>query len=353
MKILILGANGFIGSHLSEAILKQRPDWEVYAMDIRDDKLEPCLHHPRFHFVEGDITINKEWVEYHVKKCDVILPLVAIATPATYVKNPLAVFELDFEANLEIIRHCVKYNKRVVFPSTSEVYGMSLDGPYDEEASTLVTGPIEKERWIYSSCKQLMDRVIYAYGNHRGLPFTLFRPFNWIGPKLDNPWEPKEGSSRVVTQFLSAILHDRPIHLVDGGAQKRCMLYVSDAIEALMLIIENKDGCASGRIFNIGHPDNEISMRDLATMMLEITAEFPGFENIAQRVPVEIVQGQQYYGKGYQDIQSRVPLVRNAREHLGWVPTTGLRDGLKHTIEYYLKAREQKQRATPALVEAA
>jgi nucleoside-diphosphate-sugar epimerase len=89
--------------------------------------------HPRFHFFEGDITINREWIEYHVKKCDVVLPLVAIATPATYVREPLRVFELDFEANLPIVRSCVKYRKRLVFPSTSEVYGMCADAEFDPE----------------------------------------------------------------------------------------------------------------------------------------------------------------------------------------------------------------------------
>ncbi len=104
-------------------------------MDLQSERVGTLLGNPRFHFVEGDITINKEWVEYHVRKCDVILPLVAIATPATYVREPLRVFELDFEANLPIIRHCVKYKKRVVFPSTSEVYGACRDKEFDPETS--------------------------------------------------------------------------------------------------------------------------------------------------------------------------------------------------------------------------
>jgi UDP-4-amino-4-deoxy-L-arabinose formyltransferase/UDP-glucuronic acid dehydrogenase (UDP-4-keto-hexauronic acid decarboxylating) len=122
--VLILGVNGFIGHHLSKYILAHT-DWHIYGMDLQSERVSTLLGNPNFHFVEGDITINLEWVEYHVRKCDVILPLVAIATPATYVREPLRVFELDFEANLPIIRHCVKYKKRVVFPSTSEVYGAS------------------------------------------------------------------------------------------------------------------------------------------------------------------------------------------------------------------------------------
>ena len=110
MNILILGVNGFIGNALTRRILATT-DWDVYGMDLSASKLEHSLEHERFHFLEGDITINKEWIEYHIKKCDVVLPLVAIATPAVYVKEPLRVFELDFEENLRVIRQCVKYHK--------------------------------------------------------------------------------------------------------------------------------------------------------------------------------------------------------------------------------------------------
>ena len=214
-RILILGVNGFIGHHLSKRILADT-DWEVYGMDMQTDRIEDVMGEPRFHFFEGDITINREWIEYHIRKCDTVLPLVAIATPATYVKEPLRVFELDFEANLPIVRAAVRYRKRLVFPSTSEVYGMCADPEFDEETSPLVYGPIHKQRWIYSTSKQLLDRVIYAYGQRDGLRFTLFRPFNWIGPKLDSISTAKEGSSRVLTQFLYNILAGEPISLVEG-----------------------------------------------------------------------------------------------------------------------------------------
>ena len=145
LKVLILGVNGFIGNSLTEHILKHK-DWEVYGMDMSSDKLDQCLGDDRFRFFEGDITINKEWIEYHVKKCDVVMPLVAIATPMTYVREPLKVFELDFEENLKVVRLCVKYGKRLLFPSTSEVYGMCPDGEFKEDESPLVLGPIAKQR---------------------------------------------------------------------------------------------------------------------------------------------------------------------------------------------------------------
>src|SRR5688572_23042058 len=101
MNVLILGANGFIGSHLTEAILKET-DWQVTALDLTSNKLEDVLTHPRLHFTQGDMTAKKDWVKEQIQKSDVVLPLVAIATPRTYVDEPLRVFELDFEANLEI-----------------------------------------------------------------------------------------------------------------------------------------------------------------------------------------------------------------------------------------------------------
>ncbi|RLJ16253.1 bifunctional UDP-4-keto-pentose/UDP-xylose synthase [bacterium endosymbiont of Escarpia laminata] len=334
MNVLILGVNGFIGHHLSRRIL-ETTDWNIYGMDMHSERVQEFVDHERFNFFEGDITINHEWVEYHVKKCDVILPLVAIATPATYVTNPLSVFELDFEANLPIVRACVKYGKRVLFPSTSEVYGMSADSEFHPYESNLVLGPLTKPRWIYSCAKQLMDRVISAYGQQEGLEYTLFRPFNWIGPGLDSIHTPKEGSSRVVTQFLGHIARGEPIQLVDGGSQRRSFTDFSDGISALMKIIENKDGCATGNIYNIGNPANDLSVRELAELMIEIAKEFPEYAPGAAKVELREVSSGKYYGEGYQDIQTRVPFIGNTKEELDWAPKVEVRDALHKIFEAY------------------
>ncbi len=340
-KVLILGVNGFIGSSLTEHILANK-DWEVYGMDMASDKLGESLGHERFRFVEGDITINREWIEYHVRKCDVVMPLVAIATPATYVTDPLRVFELDFEANLHIVRQCVRYKKRVLFPSTSEVYGMSPDKEFNEETSNFVLGPISKQRWIYSCSKQLMDRVIHAYGLKGELRYTLFRPFNWIGPKLDNILEPKEGSSRVLTQFIGNILRGKDIQLVDGGKQRRSFTYIDDGIDALVRIIENKDNKADSRIFNIGNPKNDMSIKELAETVLSTIKTYPQYAKMADAVKIVSVSSGQYYGEGYQDIQTRVPSIENARKYLGWEPKVDLATGLRKTLDYHLARPGQK-----------
>src|SRR5512139_3323782 len=287
-KVLILGVNGFIGHHLSQRILATT-DWEVYGMDMSTDRISDLIDQPRFHFFEGDITINKEWVEYHVKKCDVILPLVAIATPATYVKEPLRVFELDFEANLPIVRASVKYKKHLVLPSTSEVYGMCHDAEFDPDNSELICGPINKPRWIYSNSKQLMDRVIWGYGMQDNLNFTLFRPFNWIGAGID----------------------------------------------ALMKIIDNKNGVATRKIYNIGNPTNNFAIRDLADMMLKLANEYPEYRDSAKNVKIVETTSDAYYGKGYQDVQNRVPKITNTCEELDWKPTTTMPDMLRKIYDAY------------------
>ena len=338
MKVLILGVNGFIGNALTERILTTT-DWEVFGLDVGSDKIRPFLSHDRFRYLEGDISINKEWIEYHVKKADVVLPLVAIATPAAYVERPLEVFQLDFEENLRVVKQCVQYKKRLVFPSTSEVYGMCPDAEFDEEVSNMVYGPIHKQRWIYSCSKQLLDRVIYAFGQSNGLRFTLFRPFNWIGPNLDNVDAPKEGSSRVLTQFLHNILYSQPIKLVDGGKQRRCFTFISDGVDALMKIIANEGNKADGQIFNVGNPDNDFSIKEVAEKLIAAVGRYPGFEEMAKKATIVPVHSDAYYGLGYQDIMTRKPSIRQAKQKLGWAPKISMDDALTKTLDFYLKGR--------------
>lgn len=335
LKVLILGINGFIGNSLTKAILTHT-DWEIVGMDLANDKLSDSINHPRLHFTQGNISIDKQWVEQQVQTCDVVLPLVAIANPTIYVQDPLRVFELDFAANLEIVRHCVKYQTRIIFPSTSEVYGMCDDAEFNEETSNLVLGPITKERWIYSCSKQLLDRVIYAYGKHNNLPYTLFRPFNWIGPKQDNVYDPKAGSSRVVSQFISNIIHGKDIQLVEGGKQQRSFTFIDDGIECLLKIIANKNNCAAGRIFNIGNPNNDVSIKELAETLLAMAKTYPNYAEQAEKIKIVSVASDNYYGSNYQDVTTRVPAIKNAQEYLNWQPMTDWKTALKKILDYYL-----------------
>jgi UDP-4-amino-4-deoxy-L-arabinose formyltransferase/UDP-glucuronic acid dehydrogenase (UDP-4-keto-hexauronic acid decarboxylating) len=312
-------------------------------MDLQAESICRIKEREGFYFEEGDISIHREWIEYHVRKCDVVLPLVAIATPIEYVRNPLRVFELDFEENLRIVRYCAKYGKRVIFPSTSEVYGMCDDERFDEDKSKLVVGPIQKQRWIYSCSKQLLDRVIWAYGAQKGLQFTLFRPFNWIGPRLDSLDSARVGSSRAITQLILNLTEGTPIQLVDGGKQKRCFTDVKDGIECLYRIIENKDDLCNGRIFNIGNPDNEASIEDLANLLIANFEKHPLRHKFPPFAGLRKIDSRSYYGDGYEDVIHRKPSIENAKRVLKWEPEISLEQSVIETLDFFLKEAVRDQ----------
>jgi len=335
-RVLILGVNGFIGNALTERLLRDG-GYEIHGLDLNSEAISRFIGHPDFFFHEGDISIHREWIEYHVKKCDVILPLVAIATPAEYTRNPLRVFELDFEENLRIVRYCAKYNKRVIFPSTSEVYGMCAEDSFDEDRSQLVLGPINKQRWIYSCSKQLLDRVIWAYGQSEGLRFTLFRPFNWMGPRLDSLDSARIGSSRAITQLILNLVEGTPIQLVDGGEQKRCFTDVTDGIECLFRIIEDSASTCNGKIINIGNPTNEASIRELAEMLLTEFEKHPLRENFPPFAGMHEIESKRYYGEGYQDVQHRRPSIQNAKKYLDWEPHVPVAESVRKTLDFFLE----------------
>lgn len=334
MNILVIGAGGFIGSHLCEKILESRPNDYILAIDINPSKISHLIGQKNFEFRKIDVIKEREAVEKCVSECDVVFPLAAIASPLVYVQDPLKVFELDFESNLYVIRAAVKYKKRVIFPSTSEVYGMCNDDGFDEKTSSCVTGPVCKQRWIYSCSKQMLDRVIYAYGERDNLSYTLFRPFNWIGPRLDDIKNSENGASRVVTQFLSNILHGKDIKLVGGGEQIRCFTYISDGIDALIKILENKDNCAEHQIFNIGNPKNECSIKQLAEKILSLSNNY---DKLPKSSKIITISPEKYYGESYQDVSRRIPSIANANSVLNWSPRVDMDELLTKTMDYYFK----------------
>jgi UDP-4-amino-4-deoxy-L-arabinose formyltransferase/UDP-glucuronic acid dehydrogenase (UDP-4-keto-hexauronic acid decarboxylating) len=182
-----------------------------------------------------------------------------------------------------------------------------------------------------------MDRVIWAYGQKGELDFTLFRPFNWIGPRLDSIETAKEGSSRVVTQFIAALVFKEPIVLVDGGRQSRSFTYIDDGIGALMEIIRNEGDKASGKIFNIGNPANNCTIKDLANKLLTLFKNHPNHRKDKKYSEIIIQDAKTYYGESYQDIYTRVPSIEKARTILGWEPQVGLDDALQRTLVAFLE----------------
>lgn len=217
---------------------------------------------------------------------------------------------------------------------------MCHDSNFDEDRSNLVVGPINKQRWIYSVSKQLLDRVIWAYGEKEGLKFTLFRPFNWMGPRLDNLNAARIGSSRAITQLILNLVEGSPIKLIDGGAQKRCFTDIQDGVEALFRIIEDKHNHCNGQIINIGNPDNEASIKELAERLLAhferhpLRDQFPPFAGFRE------VESSSYYGKGYQDVEHRKPSIKNARRLLDWEPVVNMDITIENTLDFFLRSVE-------------
>ena len=338
MKVFVTGVNGFIGSHFLEMALKET-DWDIQGFDLTDNNITQFLDNPRFSMKTGDIFKEEEWLYEQIKNCDVLLPLIGIARPAYYITRPLWTFELDFEQNLKLVRKCAEYNKRVIFPSTSEVYGIPdvANPEMDEDNSNLILGPVSKSRWIYSCSKQMMDRVIFAFGQERGLKFTLFRPFNWLGPRLDSFEEAKKHKGRSITQFIYDVLYTGKITLVNGGSQRRSFTWVGDGIRGLIDIIANKDNKADGQVFNIGNPSNNYSIKEMAEIVVDEMKKIPAFKECAEKVKFVIEDSNKYYGKNYEDMPDRLPSVKKMENLLGWKPKATLREAIHNTLLWYEK----------------
>lgn len=340
MKILITGINGFIGSHLAEAVLKET-DWEITGFDLFSDNIGAVIKNKNIEFKQGDIFKESDWLEAQVWQCDAVIPLAGIAKPAYYLKKPIWTFELDFEQNLKMVRMCAEHGKRLIFPSTSEVYGLSSDEVLREDESPLITGPIGKMRWIYSCSKQMMDRMIFAYGQELGLNFSIFRPFNWVGPRLDTFTDAEKRRARSVTQMIYDVLYRGELTVVDGGSSRRSFTWIGDAIEGLTAVIANENGKAGGEIFNIGAPSNNYSIKEVAELLIDEMKLFTEFKERAGKAVIVDVPAESYYGKSYEDMKNRNPSVEKIERLLGWKPRTGMREMLHMTLAWY--ARRERE----------
>lgn len=349
MSILLLGGGGFIGCHIVNKLL-HHTHHHVYCYDLLDDRVQDHLGHPRFTYIHGDIRRDHGRVEQLVKDADVVLDLIAHANPALYVAIPLDVFHLNFTENLRIAEYCVEYQKRLIQFSTCEVYGKTVvgllqnqllhpDDPqhaiFQEDTTAFILGPVNKHRWIYSCAKQLLERILHAYGLAGHLNYTIIRPFNFIGPRIDYLPSEQDGNPRVFSHFLDALRTGAPMQLINGGHQRRTYTYIDDAVDCILRIIENTGGVCDREIFNIGSPDNEVSIRDLAFKMRDLYQRHWWHGQTALPEPIEI-SGEAFYGEGYDDCDRRIPDITKAQQQLGWQPRYNLDQTLKCSMAYWL-----------------
>lgn len=339
MRITVLGAGGFIGSHLVAHLLATG-EHDVVAMDRTGEKLvdvidaAPESARARLTWHETDIRHDPEIVAEVISGADVVVDLIAHANPSLYVTSPLQVFELNFMQNLSVARLCIEAGAWLIQYSSAEVYGKSGEGPYAEDRTDSVFGPVHKQRWIYASSKHLLERVLYAHGVAGDLRYTIVRPFNFLGPRIDYLVPAGSiGGPRVFPHFMSALLSGGPIRLVDGGTAHRAFLHASDGTRAFQTLLDQPDA-ARNQIFNVGNPDNDVSIREFAELMIELYEELTGEP---ARSAVEDVSGEEFYGVGYEDSNRQPPDIAKMRA-LGWEPRHDLRTTLRDTMAYYLLA---------------
>jgi UDP-apiose/xylose synthase len=334
MNVAILGAGGFIGSHLVEHLLA-RGEHHVTGLDLTDEKLVGMSGHG-FTFVQADVRGDIAVVSEIIRRADVIVDLVAYANPSIYVTAPLEVFELNFTQNLEIARLCMRHRKRLIQYSTAEVYGKATAGTsFSEDSTDFVLGPIHRQRWIYASAKILLERVLYAHGVAGDLDYTIVRPFNFIGPRIDYLVPANAvGGPRVFPHFVSALLTGGPIRLVDGGRVNRAFTHIDDANTAFQTLLDRPHDTRH-QIYNVGNPANNTTIRGLAMLMMDVYEELTGAPPASRLIDVD---GEEFYGAGYEDGDRLPPDISKMRA-LGWNPRHDLRRTVTDGLAYYLGRR--------------
>ncbi len=345
---LILGCGGFIGSHFLDRLFSDETPF-VEGYDLDSTKIRQHLRNPRFRF--NNICIHEAHasgrLEQSIANADVVLNLAAICNPSEYNKHPLNVIRQNCFYIIPVLEACARLNKWLIHFSTSEVYGRTIASYLKEEdysdrdlfeqredETPLIMGPIHNQRWSYATAKQLVERYIFALHREAGLTFTIIRPFNFFGPRMDYiPGRDGEGVPRVLACFMQALLDQKAMQLVDGGRAKRTITSIHDAIDALFLTLGNARS-AQNQIFNIGNTENEIDIAGLAVLMREIFAEVSG-DVAAKKHPIEHISSREFYGDGYEDCDRRVPDMTKAQRLLGWAPSRSLEETLRETIAYY------------------
>jgi UDP-apiose/xylose synthase len=335
-RIAVLGAGGFLGSHLVPALL-QRHDCDIDAVDIHFEKLE--TRDRRVQRVSMRVE-DPRCIEQVVDRCSVILSLTALCNPALYSTKPLEVIDASYTHLIPLVKACAARGKRLIHFSTCEVYGRAaLDfagqpmTEMSEEHTGLFLGAVDRERWTYACAKQLLERVIWAHGRHGGLDFTIIRPFNVIGSRMDFlPGVDGDGIPRVLASFMNALLRGEELCLVDGGPQRRSFISAEDFVLAVSRVVERAAVCRR-EILNVGNPANNVSIRELGEALARAFASrMPG----APPARFRDVSAAELYGAGYDDTPDRIPDIRKANRLLEWSPQTTIAQMLPAIVDDYV-----------------
>jgi dTDP-glucose 4,6-dehydratase len=316
MRVLVTGGAGFLGSHLCDALIA-RGDvvWCVDDLSTSGpDNLGHLRGEPRFRFVAGD---TSEYLRMP-GRVDAVAHLASPASPPDYHRRPLHTLAAGSRGTENALRLAGRHHARFLLASTSEVYGDPLVHPQPEDDWGHVNpvGP----RSVYDEAKRFAEALTMAYRRSEGTDTGIVRIFNTYGPRM----RPFDG--RVVSSFVRQALGNEPLTVYGDGSQTRSFCYVDDLVRGLVAMLDSDEPGP----FNIGNPD-ERTVDELARLVIEVTGTDPGI----RRLPLPV-----------DDPTRRCPIIDRAREHLGWSPEIPLREGLRHTVEWFRSLPESDRPVT-------
>lgn len=313
--VMVTGAAGFVGSHLIERLLGMGQT--VHGLDIAPladaRNLEAVRDHPNFHYMQGDIRDEGVIRAFFRPEAAVLYHLASVVGVRRYMEDPLSLIDIAIIGTRHLIALCVEHDVRILFTSTSEVYGRNPAVPWSEDGDR-VLGATSVDRWSYAASKGVCEQMLYGVHRKTGLPFSIVRFFNVYGPRQTPIY--------VVSQTVQRVLNGEAPDLYDGGTQTRCLTYVADAIEGTILAATRPE--AIGEVFNIGNPV-ENTMAEVVQMTLDAAG------SDLEPIPVDT---REKYGAVYEDIGRRVPAVDKAERVLGWKATTPAKEGIARTVAW-------------------
>src|SRR3954451_16340963 len=308
MKILITGGAGFIGSHLADKLLAEGHQITVID-DLSTGRYANIAHlEDRTDFrLIIDTVLNASLMEELVRETDRVYHMASAVGVRLIMEQPVKTIETIFHGTDVILKYCSRYRKRVLIPSTSEVYGKGVSVPFREE-DDLLTGATDKHRWAYACAKTLDEFLALAHFKETRLPVVVARLFNTVGPRQTGQY------GMVVPRFVEAALKNEPIEVHGDGTQSRCFGHIADVVEGLTEMMESP--ACFGEVLNLGS-DLEVSINDLAKRAIELTSSSS---------EIRYVPYSEAYGEGFEDMQRRVPSLDKAKRIIGYQPTRTLDD---------------------------
>lgn len=305
-RYLITGGAGFIGSHLTDALVA-RGDQVIVLDDLstgRHDNLRRHSGDSNVEFILGSI-LNESLVDDAVRRTDVVLHLAAAVGVNLIVDRPLESLATNIRGSEIVIEKCHKYGRKVLVTSTSEIYGKNTSDKLSEEDDRILGSPL-KTRWSYSEAKAIEEVLAYSYWREKGLPAVIVRLFNTVGPRQVGHY------GMVLPRFVEQALRGTPITVYGSGEQRRCFCHVSDVVEGLIGLTNTP--AAEGRVFNLG-ATKEISITRLAEAIRD---------QLGSASEITYVPYDQAYEIGFEDMERRVPDTSRVHELLGWQPSRDL-----------------------------